>query len=133
MKKYTIGIDFGTLSGRCLLTDVETGEETATSVLEYRHRVMSETLPDGTRLGVDWHLQHPGDYLDVLRITIRDVIKQAGIRPEQVIGIGIDTTGCTILPIKNGGNATLLSGKMERQSQCLCEAVETSCCTTLCR
>ena len=57
--------------GRCLLTDVETGEETATSVLEYRHRVMSETLPDGTRLGVDWHLQHPGDYLDVLRITIR--------------------------------------------------------------
>lgn len=103
MKKYTIGIDFGTLSGRCLLADVETGEEIATSVLEYRHRVMSETLPDGTRLGVDWHLQHPGDYLDVLRITIRDVIKQAEIRPEQVIGIGIDTTGCTILPIKKNG------------------------------
>ena len=103
MKKYTIGIDFGTLSGRCLLADVETGEEIATSVLEYRHRVMSETLPDGTRLGVDWHLQHPGDYLDVLRITIRDVIKQAEIRPEQVIGIGIDTTGCTILPIKKDG------------------------------
>ena len=118
MKKYTIGIDFGTLSGRCLLADVETGEEIATSVLEYRHRVMSETLPDGTRLGVDWHLQHPGDYLDVLRITIRDVIKQAEIRPEQVIGIGIDTTGCTILPIKKDGTP-LCFWKMERQSQCL--------------
>ena len=74
MKKYTVGIDFGTLSGRCLLTDVETGEEIATSVFEYPHQVMSDKLLDGTPLMIDWHLQHPQDYLDVLHFTIRDVM-----------------------------------------------------------
>lgn len=103
MKKYTIGIDFGSLSGRCLLTDVESGEEMAVSVLEYAHGVMSERLPDGTPLMVDWHLQHPQDYLDVLQYTIKDVMKQAKITNEQVIGVGVDFTSCTMLPILKDG------------------------------
>ena len=79
MRKYTIGIDFGTLSGRALLVDVETGEELATDVVEYSHGVMNESLPDGTPLKPDWNLQYPEDYLDVLRISIRNVMKKAGV------------------------------------------------------
>lgn len=103
MKKYTVGIDFGTLSGRCLLTDVETGEEIATSVFEYPHQVMSDKLLDGTPLMIDWHLQHPQDYLDVLHFTIRDVMHQANISNKQVIGVGVDFTSCTMLPILKDG------------------------------
>ena len=72
MKKYTIGIDFGTLSGRCLLVDVESGEEAATSVYEYPHGVIEGSLPDGRKLPIDWYLQHPKDYLEVLENTVRN-------------------------------------------------------------
>ena len=70
MSKYTIGVDYGSLSGRAVLVDVATGEELASSVYEYPHAVMETQLPDGTKLGHDWALQHPQDYLDVLSHTI---------------------------------------------------------------
>ena len=76
MSKYSIGVDYGTLSGRALIVNVETGEELASSVYDYPHSVMSETLPCGKKLGFDWALQHPQDYLDVLYNTIPDVLKQ---------------------------------------------------------
>lgn len=101
--KYSIGLDYGTLSGRALLFDLQTGEEVACVVKEYTHAVMDETLPDGTKLGQDWALQHPEDYLEVLKETIPAVIKQAGIKSEQVIGLGIDFTACTVMPIKADG------------------------------
>ncbi|TCI36261.1 ribulokinase [Exiguobacterium sp. SH4S7] len=100
MTNYTIGVDYGTQSGRAVLVDVATGREVATAVKPYTHGVMDEYLPDGaTRLEHDWALQHPQDYLEVLEITIPAVVKEAGITPEQVIGLGIDFTACTILPI----------------------------------
>ena len=53
-RKYSLGIDFGTESGRALLVDVETGEEIATFVYKYKDGVLDEYLPDGkTRLGHD--------------------------------------------------------------------------------
>ncbi len=103
MSKYSIGVDYGTLSGRALIVNVETGEELASSVYEYPHSVMSETLPCGKKLGFDWALQHPQDYLDVLYNTIPDVLRQSGISADDVVGIGLDFTACTILPAKKDG------------------------------
>lgn len=100
---YTIGVDFGTLSGRAVLVDTTTGEEVAVAVHEYSHGVMDEKLPDGTPLGVDWALQHPQDYLDVFRVTVPMVMKMSMVTPDQVVGVGIDFTACTVLPVKADG------------------------------
>lgn len=103
-KKYTIGVDFGTLSGRSVLVEVESGNEIAVSIKEYPHGVMDEYLPDGkTKLGNDWALQHPQDYLYVLSETIPSVLSKSGVSADDVIGIGIDFTACTILPIDKNG------------------------------
>lgn len=103
MKKYTIGVDFGTLSGRAVLVEVNTGEEIMSSVYDYPHAVMDKTLPDGTTLGVDWALQHPQDYLDVFAHTIPELIKLTGVAPEDIIGVGTDFTACTVLPVLKDG------------------------------
>ncbi len=103
MSKFSIGVDFGTLSGRAVIVNVENGEEVAVSVFEYPHGVMDEKLPDGTSLGVDWALQHPQDYLDVFRETIPAVMKKAGVKAEDVIGVGTDFTACTMLPVTADG------------------------------
>ncbi|MBQ8945038.1 MAG: ribulokinase [Clostridia bacterium] len=99
MSKYAIGLDYGTLSGRALLVDVSDGREVATSVFEYPHAVMDECLPSGKKLGMDWALQHPQDYIDVLGNTIPAIIKQSGVDPADIIGVGIDFTTCTVLPV----------------------------------
>lgn len=98
MAKYAIGVDYGTLSGRALLVNIETGEELATAVYDYPHGVMSEELPCGKKLPHDWALQHPQDYIDVLAFTIPEVLTKAGVDGGDVIGVGIDFTACTILP-----------------------------------
>lgn len=103
MSKYVIGVDFGTLSGRAVIVNVETGEEVATSIYDYPHGVMDEKLPDGTPLGLDWALQHPDDYLEVYANTIPGVMRKSGAKPEEVIGVGIDFTACTVLPVKADG------------------------------
>ena len=102
-KQYVIGLDYGTLSGRCVLADAENGEEAAESVLNYAHGVMDEVLPDGQKLPPQWALQHPQDYLDVLKFTVRDVLRKANVTPEQVRGIGMDFTACTLLPVGADG------------------------------
>ena len=103
MAKYSIGVDYGTLSGRALIVNNETGEELSSSVYEYPHSVMSECLPSGKKLGFDWALQHPQDYLDVLYNTIPAVLKESGVSKDDVVGIGLDFTACTILPAKKDG------------------------------
>ena len=101
MSKYTIGVDYGTLSGRAVLVEVGTGNEIASSVYEYPHAVMDQQLPCGKKLGHDWALQHPQDYVDVLYHTIPEVVR--GVSPDDVIGIGTDFTACTVLPVKHDG------------------------------
>ena len=72
MSKYALGIDFGTLSARALLVDVENGREVATAVMDYPHGVLDEALPDGTRLPPDWALQDPADYMKCLGRVVPD-------------------------------------------------------------
>lgn len=99
MKKYVIGLDFGSLSGRAILVDVANGNEIAESVLEYTHAIMSETLPDGTPLPIDSAIQHPQDYLDVVSFVIRDVLQKAKVSADDVIGFCLDFTAATVLPV----------------------------------
>jgi len=103
MPQYTLGIDFGTLSGRALLVDVADGREVAMAVYDYANGVMDEKLPDGTVLGADWALQDPMDYLRALEVTIPRVMAEAGVEAKDIIGLGIDFTACTMLPTTADG------------------------------
>jgi L-ribulokinase len=103
-KKYAVGVDFGTESGRAVLVEVATGKEIATAVYLYQNRVIDETLP-GTkiRLEPDWALQDPDDYIRTFKTTVPAVLKESGVNPADVIGVGIDFTACTMLPTKADG------------------------------
>lgn len=107
-KKYVIGVDFGTLSGRAVLADARSGEEIASAVYEYPHAVMDRQLPDGTPLGPDWALQDPQDYLGVLGHAVPQAIRGSGVSPEDIIGIGTDFTACTVLPVRADGTPLCL-------------------------
>ncbi len=101
---YVIGVDFGTLSGRALVVRVSDGAELGTAIHEYRHGVIEETLPaSGHRLPPDWALQDPDDYREVLRRAVPAALAASGVPAEQVIGIGIDFTACTVLPVLADG------------------------------
>ncbi len=102
--KYAIGVDFGTESGRALLVDVADGREIATAVYDYPYGVIDERLPEsGVQLEHDWALQNPDDYIEVLKRTVPAVLNDSGIDPGDVIGLGIDFTACTMLPVKADG------------------------------
>ena len=103
MGNYVIGIDFGTLSGRCVVADCRDGRELAEAVFEYPHAVMDTRLPCGKKLPAHYALQHPADYLQVLQKTVPEAVARAGISPEEVAGLGIDFTACTILPVDADG------------------------------
>lgn len=103
MKKYVIGLDFGTLSARCVVVDTADGTEIAESVMNYPHGVMDEQLPSGETLPHDYALQHPEDYLDVLRFTVRDAMARGGVKASEIVGMGIDFTACTLLPVDREG------------------------------
>jgi len=112
MSKYTIGLDFGTLDGRAVLVDVRTGEELATSVYSYPDGVIDEVLPDNkTKLGPDWALQNPANYLTALSHIILEVLKKSHVSPKDIIGIGVDFTSCTILPIDKQGTPLCMKDK----------------------
>jgi L-ribulokinase len=104
MCKYAIGLDYGTGSVRALVVDVQTGQEIATSTWPYRHGadgvIIDPKNPNVAR-------QHPADYLEGAENTIRAALSQAakhpGFSPDQVVGIGVDTTGSTPLPVDAKG------------------------------
>lgn len=112
-KKYTIGVDYGTQSGRAVLVELSNGQEVADHVTPYPHHVIDERLPgSGKKLAHDWALQHPDDYLEVLRSSVPAVVRESGIDPEDIIGIGIDFTACTMLPVDAKGEPICLKPEL---------------------
>jgi L-ribulokinase len=102
--RYVVGVDFGTLSGRALVVRVSDGAELGTAVHDYTHGVIDKTLPaTGERLPMDWALQDPEDYRDVLRKAVPAALADSGVDRDAVIGIGTDFTACTIMPVTRDG------------------------------
>ena len=103
-ERYTVGVDFGTLSGRALVVRVTDGHELASAEHVYRHGVVTETLPGrGVGLPASTALQVPSDYVDVLRTAVPEAVAKSGIDPSDVIGIGTDFTACTMVPVLGDG------------------------------
>lgn len=101
----TVGIDFGTLSGRAVVVRIADGEILGESVHHYRHGVMDRNLAagDGRELPRDFALQVPEDYLEVLRTAVPEAIAAAGIQPSSIVGIGIDATSANVIPTNSAG------------------------------
>lgn len=102
---YTIGLDYGTNSARCAIVDVANGSEIATAVFDYPTGQAGIILDES-----DHNLarQNPADYIKAIEVTIAGAIAQAkkinkDFVPENIIGIGIGTTGSTPLPIDKEG------------------------------
>lgn len=103
-RTHCIGVDFGTESGRVLILDARSGEQRAVSVVPYPSAVIDSELPGtGAQLAADWALQDPDDWVHVLEQGIPDALEQAGLDGEQIAGIGIDVTSCTVLPVTSDG------------------------------
>ena len=104
MPKYALGLDYGTNSVRALVVDVSTGEEVGTCVWEYAHGeagiLLDPNNPDLAR-------QHPRDYIDGIEQSVlgalRDAAGTGDFTPRDVVGIGVDTTGSTPLPVDTEG------------------------------
>ena len=97
--RLVLGVDFGTLSGRALIVNADTGEEVAWVDHPYKNKVIEKNLPNSKkRLKPQTALQDPADYIAVLTKAVPKVIRLAKANPEQVLGIGIDFTSCTMLP-----------------------------------
>ena len=100
--KYTIGIDFGTLSARAVILDA-TGVIMGDCTVEYPHGVMDKALPDGTPLAQDYAFQHPDDYLFALKSSISGALDTASLKPADISAICIDFTSCTLVAHKADG------------------------------
>src|SRR5690349_17353193 len=102
--QYTIGLDYGTNSVRCLIVNVANGAEVAAAVWTYAHGTQGVILSRDPNLA----RQHPLDYVNGAEITIRQAIGAAkksvkSFSAKQVIGMGVDTTGSTPLPVDAEG------------------------------
>ena len=101
---YVVGIDYGTLSGRAVVVRVHDGAEMGSAVHAYRHGVMDSLLAaSGAALPPEWALQVPSDYIEVLQHAVPAAVRDAGIDPGEVIGVGTDFTACTMVPVTGDG------------------------------
>ncbi|MDM5358784.1 ribulokinase [Peribacillus sp. ACCC06369] len=102
--KYSIGVDFGTLSARAVIVNLDNGDVINSTVKDYPDAVICNHLPGTTiQLGKDWALQNPRDYVICLIDTVKEAVSLSHIAKEDIISIGVDFTACTVLPVKNDG------------------------------
>ena len=118
--QYTIGLDYGTNSVRALIVNTANGAEVAAAVWIYSHGTQ------GVILGRDPNLarQHPADYLTGAETTIKQALATAkksvkGFKADQVIGIGVDTTGSTPLPVGADGQPLVFLKKFAKNPAAL--------------
>ncbi len=115
MGRYALGLDYGTNSCRALIVDLDAGCELADAVFNY---------PSGT-LGIlldprDPNLarQDPRDYVAGLGVVRQAIAKarkaQRGFDPKQIVGIGVDTTGSTPIPVDRSGTPLAFSPKFRK-------------------
>ena len=102
--RYTIGLDYGTNSVRALVVNIANGGEIAAATWTYAHGTQGIILSRDPNLA----RQHPLDYVKGAEVTIKQALAWAkkavkNFLPAQVIGIGVDTTGSTPLPVDKHG------------------------------
>ena len=113
MSRFELGLDFGTESVRALAVDCDRGREVAQAVSAYRHGVISRALPGTNRpLPPDFALQHAGDYLESMRKVLRQILKT--VPASRIVGIGVDFTACTILPIARDGTPLMMLDRFRK-------------------
>jgi L-ribulokinase len=104
LPRYSIGLDFGTESVRAIVVDVRTGRVAGQASHPYEHGVIDDTLPStSAKLPPDYALQHPLDWLDAAGAACRAALREGRIAPDDVVGVGVDFTSCTMLPTLGGG------------------------------
>jgi L-ribulokinase len=112
---YALGLDFGTNSARALLIDIRNGREIAQAVAPYPSGAAGILLD---RKDPNVARQNPGDWAAALtactKAALRQAAKRAGVRPERVIGVGVDTTASTPLPVDEGCTALALKPAFRR-------------------
>jgi len=112
---YTIGLDYGTNSVRALIVNTANGKEVGTSVWGYENGTQGVILSRDPNLA----RQHPADYIKGAEVTIRKALAAAkknvrGFNPEHVVGIGVDTTGSTPLPVDANGQPLAFQKRFAR-------------------
>jgi len=112
---YTLGLDYGTNSVRTLIVNTANGKEVASAVWGYEHGEA------GVILGRDPNLarQHPADYFMGAEVSIKKALAEAkktvrGFKPDQIVGIGVDTTGSTPLPVDAQGQPLAFQKKFAK-------------------
>lgn len=110
--RYSIGLDYGTESARALLVNVATGEEAAEAVFPFERGQNGVILTDDPNLA----RQHPAEYEKAAERLLAGIVRVArrrirGFQVEQVIGIGVDATGSTPIPL--AANGTPLANQPE--------------------
>ncbi len=113
--KYVIGVDFGTLSARALLVEAESGKAVGEASSNYIHAVLDRALPSGKPLKAGTALQVPGDYLIAMSESVKGALKSANVSPCEVIGLGIDFTASTVLPIFEDGTPLCESERFKNE------------------
>jgi len=113
--QYSIGLDYGTNSVRTLIVDTSDGREIATAVWNYEHGEAGVILSRDPNLA----RQHPADYIKGTEASVRRALAEAkkktrGFKPEQVSGIGVDTTGSTPLPVDERGEPLALARRFAK-------------------
>lgn len=98
MKKYTIGLDFGSLSCRGILVDTSDGRICAEAVMAYPHGVMTEKLTGDTPLESDVAFQHPRDFREAMVAVVRELVGGCE-NAENIVGIAADTTVSTVIAL----------------------------------